>query len=114
MARSKTTLDPFNAIAEPRRRVLIEALIGKELTVNQIVDLVGWNQPMVSKHLSVLKQVDLVSERKEGRFRVYRVNAFQLKTIQQWVLQFEQFWSNNLDNLEEYLNVIQKKEVNNE
>ena len=114
MARTKTTYDPFNAIAEPKRRALIEALAGKELTVNQIVELMGWNQPMVSKHLGVLKQVELVAERKEGRFRVYRVNAAQLKTIQNWVIQFEQYWSRNLDNLGEYLNEIQSKENKDE
>ena len=114
MARTRTTFDPFNAISEPKRRALIEALVGKELTVNQIVELMGWNQPMVSKHLGVLKQVGIVSERKEGRYRVYKVNADQLKPIQDWVIQFEQFWTNSLDHLEDYLNEIQSKEVNDE
>lgn len=114
MARTRTTFDPFNAIAEPKRRALIEAMVGKELTVNQIVELMGWNQPMVSKHLGVLKQVGIVSERKEGRYRVYKVNAGQLKPIQDWVIQFEQFWNNSLDHLEDYLNEIQSKEVNDE
>ncbi|TQV89427.1 ArsR/SmtB family transcription factor [Aliikangiella coralliicola] len=114
MARTRTTFDSFNAIAEPKRRELIEALVGKELTVSQIVETLGWSQPMVSKHLSVLKQVNLVLERKEGRFRVYRVNAAQLKPIQDWVIQFEQYWSNNLDHLEDYLNKIQSKEVKDE
>ena len=114
MARTKTTFDPFNAIAEPKRRALIEALVGQELTVNQIVERMGWNQPMVSKHLGVLKQVGLVSERKEGRYRVYRVNADQLKPIQEWVIQFERFWSDSLDHLETYLDEIQTNEVNDE
>lgn len=114
MARTKTTFDPFNAIAEPKRRTLIEALVGQELTVNQIVERMGWSQPMVSKHLGVLKQVGLVSERKEGRYRVYRVNADQLKPIQEWVIQFEQFWSDSLDHLETYLDEIQTNEVNDE
>ena len=114
MARTRATYDPFNAIAEPKRRALIEALVGKELTVNQTVELMGWNQPMVSKHLSVLRQVGLVSERKEGRYRVYKVNAIQLKPIQEWVVQFEQFWSNSLDHLDEYLNKIQSKEAKDE
>ena len=114
VARTRTTFDPFNAIAEPKRRALIEALAGKEMSVNQIVELMGWNQPMVSKHLGVLKQVGLVAERKEGRYRVYRVNAEQLKTIQEWVVQFEQFWTNSLDNLGDYLNEIQAKETKDE
>ena len=111
MARARTTYDPFNAIAEPKRRALIEMMAGRELTVNQTVELTGWNQPMVSKHLGVLKQVGLVSERKEGRYRVYSVNAAQLKPIRDWVIQFEKFWSNSLDQLEEYLNEIQSNEV---
>jgi DNA-binding transcriptional ArsR family regulator len=114
MARTRTTYDPFNAIAEPKRRSLIEALAGKELTVNQIAERMGWNQPMVSKHLRVLKQVGLVTERKMGRYRIYRVNALQLKSIKEWVVQFEQYWNNRLDHLEEYLHHIQADEVKDE
>jgi len=114
MARTPTTYDPFNAIAEPKRRALIEALIDKELTVNQTVDLMGWKQPMVSKHLGVLKQVGLVSERKQGRFRLYKVNAAKLKPIQEWVVQFEKYWGSNLDHLDTYLNKIQAKGVKDE
>jgi len=114
MARTGTTFDIFSAIAEPKRRALVEALVGKELTVNETVELMGWNQPMVSKHLRVLKQVGIVSERKEGRYRVYKVNAANLKPIQEWATQFEQYWSNSLDYLEEYLNEIQSKVVKDE
>jgi DNA-binding transcriptional ArsR family regulator len=114
MARAPTTFDSFNAIAEPKRRALIEALVGKEQTVNQIVETMGWNQPMVSKHLGVLKQVGLVSERKEGRYRVYKVNAAQLKPVKEWVIQFERYWGNSLDQLEDYLNEIQSKEEKDE
>ncbi len=110
MARTKTTFDTFNAIAEPRRRALIETMVGNELTVNQIVELLGWTQPMVSKHLGVLKQVGIVSERKEGRYRVYRVNAEHLKPVQEWATQFEQYWSNSLDYLDECLKEIQSSE----
>ncbi len=108
MARTRTTFDPFNAVAEPKRRQLLDALAGKELSVNELVDALNWTQPMVSKHLSVLKEVNLVSERKEGRFRVYRVNPNPLKEIQNWVNQFQQYWLNNLDNLDDYLTEIQK------
>lgn len=114
MARTPTTYDPFNAIAEPKRRVLIEAMVGKELTVNKTAELMGWNQPMVSKHLGVLKQVGLVSERKEGRYRLYRVNPRRLKPIQEWIVQFEKYWGSSLDHLEDYLNEIQMKEVKDE
>jgi len=114
MARARTTFDPFNAIAEPKRRALIEGLVGKEQTVNQIVENMGWNQPMVSKHLGVLKQVGLVSERREGRYRIYRVNAAKLKPVQEWVVQFERFWGQSLDHLGDYLNEIQAKEAKDE
>lgn len=114
MARTRTTLDTFNAIAEPKRRALIEAMIGKEMTVNETVETMGWNQPMVSKHLGVLKQVGLVSERRQGRYRVYKVNAAKLKPIQEWVVQFEKYWGNSLDQLEDYLNEIQAKGVHDE
>ena len=114
MARAPTTFDPFNAIAEPKRRALIETVIGKELTVNQIVESMGWNQPMVSKHLGVLKQVGLVSERKEGRYRLYSVNAAKLKPVKEWVVQFERYWGTALDHLGDYLNDIQAKGDNDE
>lgn len=107
MARTPTTFDPFNAIAEPKRRELIEAMVGQELTVSELVELTGWKQPMVSKHLNVLKQVDLVTERKEGRYRVYSVNAEPLKPIQDWVLQFEHLWTNRMEHLEVYLDELQ-------
>lgn len=111
MARTATTHDPFNAIAEPKRRALIEALIGKEMTVGQIGEAMGWKQPMVSKHLGVLRQVGIVSERKHGRFRAYKVNATSLKPVREWIIQFERFWSDSLDHLETYLNELQNKEV---
>jgi DNA-binding transcriptional ArsR family regulator len=86
-------------------------LIGTdELSVNEIVERLGWNQPMVSKHLGVLKQVGLVSERRVGRQRMYRVNAEQLKPIYDWVSPFERFWSDRFERLDEVLEEIQKKE----
>lgn len=110
MARTPTTHDPFNAVAEPKRREVLEALGQKELPVNDIVNILGWPQPMVSKHLGVLKKVGLVTERREGRQRLYRVNAQQLKLIYDWVTPFEQFWNDRFDRLDEVLQEIQKKE----
>jgi DNA-binding transcriptional ArsR family regulator len=110
MARTPTTHDPFNAVAEPKRRHVLEVLGTKELSVNQIVELLGWNQPMVSKHLGVLKQVGLVSERRVGRQRMYRVNAERLKPILDWVTPFEQFWAERFERLDEVLVVLQEKE----
>ena len=110
MARTPTTHDPFNAVAEPKRRQVLEVLGVKELPVNEIVKSLGWTQPMVSKHLGVLKQVGLVSERRVGRQRLYRVNAAQLKAIYDWVAPFERYWSESFDRLDQVLQEIQKKE----
>ena len=114
MARRPTTHDPFNAVAEPRRRQVLEALGIDELSVNELVKRLGWNQPMVSKHLGVLKQVGLVNERRVGRQRLYRVNPEQLKPIFDWVIPFERFWSERFDRLDEVLLELQKKEKQND
>jgi DNA-binding transcriptional ArsR family regulator len=114
MARARTTFDPFNAVAEPKRRKVLEALGSKELPVNAIVDLLGWPQPMISKHLGVLKKVGLVSERRVGRQRLYRVNAEQLKPIHDWTQNFQQLWDEQFDRLDEYLKILQQKEKQHE
>jgi DNA-binding transcriptional ArsR family regulator len=110
MARTPTTFDPFNAVAEPKRRKVLEVLGTQELSVNQIVQRLGWNQPMVSKHLGVLKEVGLVSERRVGRQRLYRVNAERLKPIYDWVAPFERYWSERYDQLDEVLQDLKSKE----
>ena len=110
MPRRPTTHDPFNAVAEPRRRQVLEAMGADELSVNEIVTRLGWNQPMVSKHLRVLKQVGLVEERRVGRQRLYRVHAERLKPIFDWVSPFERYWNERFDRLDEVLAEIQKKE----
>jgi DNA-binding transcriptional ArsR family regulator len=110
MARRPTSYDPFNAVAEPKRRKVLEVIGTDELSVNEIVERLGWNQPMVSKHLGVLKQVGLVSERRVGRQRMYRVNAEKLKPIYDWVSPFERYWSDRFERLDEVLEEVQKKE----
>ena len=109
MARRPTTHDPFNAVAEPRRRELLEAMGTDELSVNEIVERLSWNQPMVSKHLGVLKQVGLVNERRVGRQRLYRVNAERLKPIFDWVSPFEKYWSERFVRLDEVLTTMKKE-----
>ena len=110
MARRPTTHDPFNAVAEPKRRQVLEVLGTQELSVNELVERLGWNQPMVSKHLGVLKEVGLVSERRVGRQRLYRVNAERLKPIYDWVAPFERYWSESYDRLDEVLQDLKSKE----
>src|SRR3954451_24232046 len=101
MARAATTLDPFNAVAEPKRRELLEALAEREMPVNDLVRRLGWPQPMVSKHLGVLKEVGLVSSRRDGRQRLYQVNGEKLKTIHDWAKMFERFWAHQLLRIKE-------------
>src|SRR3990172_9425615 len=110
MARRPTTHDPFNAVAEPKRRQILESLGDKELSVNEMVELLGWNQPAVSKHLKVLKQVGLVEDRRVGRQRMYRVSAERLKPIYEWVAPFERYWSESFERLDEVLQEMQSKE----
>ncbi len=110
MARAPTTQDAFNAIAEPRRRQLLEALGREELPVNLLVESLGWPQPMISKHLAVLKKVGLVSERRAGRQRLYRVNPERLKPVYDWVTPFERFWEESFARLDEYLASARAKE----
>jgi DNA-binding transcriptional ArsR family regulator len=110
MARTPTTHDPFNAVAEPKRRQILDVIGTEELSVNEIVEALSWPQPMVSKHLGVLKQVGLVSERREGRQRIYRVNVARLKPIFDWVTPYEQYWSERFERLDEVLQGMQEKE----
>jgi DNA-binding transcriptional ArsR family regulator len=110
MARTPTTHDPFNAVAEPKRRQVLEVLGTKELSVNELVKKLGWTQPMVSKHLGVLKQVGLVSERRAGRQRLYRVNAKNLRPIYDWVAPFERIWSERFDRLDQVLEKMKKEQ----
>lgn len=110
MARIPTTHDPFNAVAEPKRRKILEALGPAERSVNKIVETLGWPQPMVSKHLAVLKKAELVRERREGRRRLYRVNLEKLKPIHDWITPFERYWSESFDRLDEVIQELQEKE----
>ncbi len=110
MARTPTTHDPFNAVAEPKRRQILEALGVRELSVNDLVALLDLNQPSVSKHLGVLKQVGLVSERRVGRQRLYRVNGERLKPIYDWVSPFEKYWSESFERLDKVLEQMKKEQ----
>lgn len=109
MARTRTTYDVFSAIGEPKRRALIERLVVNEMTVNDLAKATNWPQPVVSKHLKVLKEVRLVSERKVGRFRLYQVKPEELRPIQEWMHQFEKYWGGTLDQLDDYITEIQTR-----
>jgi DNA-binding transcriptional ArsR family regulator len=92
MARAPTTSDPFNAVAEPRRRHILELIAGEERSVSEIADALDLQQPSVSKHLQVLRDVGLVTFRREGRRTLYRTNAETLRTIHDWCATFAQHW----------------------
>lgn len=100
MARAATTTDTFNAVAEPRRRQILDLLAGGERPVNDLVELIGLPQPQVSKHLRVLREVGAVEVRDDGRRRLYRLNGPALKPIHDWVRGFEQLWSDRFDQLD--------------
>jgi DNA-binding transcriptional ArsR family regulator len=114
MARSPTTADAFNAVAEPRRRQIIELLAQGERPVNDVVAALRLTQPQVSKHLRVLRAVGLVSARGAGQQRLYKLNATKLKPIHDWVKTFEQFWNESFDRLDEYLKELQKDQEKND
>jgi DNA-binding transcriptional ArsR family regulator len=110
MARAATTADAFNAVAEPRRREILDALAGGELPVNDLVERLGLTQPQVSKHLKVLREVGLVEVRNEGRQRLYRLNGPALKPIHDWVKEYERTWSERFDRLDVVLEDLKRKD----
>jgi DNA-binding transcriptional ArsR family regulator len=101
MARSATTIDAFSAIAEPKRRMVLDSLSRGEKTVSHIVKSLRWPQPQVSKHLGVLRHVGLVTVRRHGRERLYSINGAKLKPIHDWVAAYEKFWEHQLDRIKE-------------
>jgi DNA-binding transcriptional ArsR family regulator len=103
VARAATTADVFNAIAEPRRRDILDALAGGERPVNDLVAALGLGQPQVSKHLRVLREVGAVDVREDGRRRLYRVNAAALRPIHDWVQGYEVLWSERFGLLDDVL-----------
>ena len=110
MARAATTTDAFNAVAEPRRRQIVDVLAGGERPVNDLVRVVGLAQPQVSKHLRVLREVGVVDVRNAGRQRLYRLNGRALKPIYDWVKAYEQSWSERFDQLDVVLEDLKQKE----
>ena len=113
MARAATTADAFNAVAEPRRRQILDALAGGERPVNDLVHVLGLKQPQVSKHLRVLREVGAVDVRDAGRQRLYRLNGTALKPIHDWVKTYERSWSERFDRLDVVLEDLKEKEEGN-
>jgi DNA-binding transcriptional ArsR family regulator len=110
MARAATTTDAFNAVAEPRRRQILDVLAEGELPVNDVVRVLGLSQPQVSKHLRVLREVGAVDVREKGRQRFYRLNGGALKPIHDWIKTYEQTWSERFGRLDDLLETLKKEE----
>jgi DNA-binding transcriptional ArsR family regulator len=112
MPRAATTADVFNAIAEPRRREIIDVLSsGRARAVNDLVETLGLSQPAVSKHLAVLRTVGIVAMDKDGQRRLYRLNAKELKPVYDWVKTYERFWGHQLDRIKERAERIAKERL---
>jgi len=109
VARSSTTSDVFNAVAEGRRRDILDALITGEKAVGTIVTDLALPQPQVSKHLRVLSEVGLVSSRAEGRRRLYRLEPARLQPFQEWLAKYEQAWNERFDRMDDYLKELQEQ-----
>src|SRR5689334_487203 len=103
MARAATTTDAFNAVAEPRRREILDVLTTGERSVNDLVSVLDLAQPQVSKHLRVLREVGLVQVREDGRQRLYRINGTPLREIHDWVRGYEQLWTERFSALDAVL-----------
>jgi DNA-binding transcriptional ArsR family regulator len=110
VARAATTADAFNAVAEPRRRQILDLLAAGERPVNDLVKLLGLAQPQVSKHLRVLREVGAVDVREDGRRRLYRLNGHALKPIHDWVQGYEQLWSERFEELDVVLDELKKEQ----
>ena len=113
MARAATTTDAFNAVAEPRRRQILDLLAGGERPVNDLVGAIDLAQPQVSKHLRVLREVGLVDVREQGRRRLYRLNGKALKPIHDWVKEFERSWSERFDAMDDVITELKEREEDN-
>ena len=109
VARSSTTSDVFNAIADAHRREILDALNTGEKAVGAIVNDLSMSQPQVSKHLRVLREVGLVRRRVEGRRRLYRLETARLRPLHEWLAQYEQAWNDRLDRVDDYLKELQQQ-----
>lgn len=108
MARASTTTDAFNAIAEPRRRQILDALADGERSVNEIVAGLGLAQPQVSKHLRVLREVGLVEVRDDGRQRLYRLHGPSLKPVHDWVEAYRRTWEERFEAMDVVLDELKE------
>jgi DNA-binding transcriptional ArsR family regulator len=110
MARAATTTDAFNAVAEPRRRQILDLLADGERPVNDLVERLGLAQPQVSKHLRVLREVGAVRSRDQGRRRLYRLDPEALRPIFEWVSPYQRLWEERFERLDDVLAEMKEEE----
>jgi DNA-binding transcriptional ArsR family regulator len=110
MSRMPTTADAFNAVAEPRRREILDLLVAGERPVNDLVELTGLGQPQVSKHLRVLREVGAVQAREHGRRRLYRLDPEALRPIFDWVSPYQRLWEERFERLDDVLAELKKED----
>jgi DNA-binding transcriptional ArsR family regulator len=110
VARAATTTDAFNAVAEPRRREILDVLAGGERPVGELVRRLGIAQPQVSKHLRVLREIGAVDVRSDGRQRLYRLNGRALKPIHDWVKEYERTWTERFELMDDILDELKEQE----
>lgn len=96
-------MDTFTAIAEPSRRRILEYLAPGAQPVNMLVNHLEMSQPVVSKHLRILREAGLVTVTPDGQRRLYSINPAPLEALDVWLAPYRQFWSNRLMALEEHL-----------
>jgi DNA-binding transcriptional ArsR family regulator len=106
--RAATTSDPFNAVAEPRRREILEYLAPAERSVGDIAMVLGASQPSISKHLNVLRNVGLVHVRRDGKNVLYRTNADALRPLHEWTGTFQRYWGRQLRRIQEHAEAKEK------
>jgi len=97
------TADPFRAFADPTRRAVLEYLLGRPHGVNELAEHFDVSRPAISKHLRVLKQAQVVRERREGRNRIYELNPAGLNALRDY---FDQFWGQALAS---FKHVVEKR-----
>jgi DNA-binding transcriptional ArsR family regulator len=114
MARAATTSDVFNAVAELRRRQILSYLALQERQVGEIVVAIGLDQPSVSKHLGVLRRVNLVHVRRNGRRRLYRTNAAAIRPLHEWTDTFARYWQHQLHRVKERAEAQAKRDEKSE
>jgi DNA-binding transcriptional ArsR family regulator len=106
--RAATTSDPFNAVAEPRRREILDYLAPEERSVGEIATVLGLSQPSISKHLNVLRNVGLVHVRRDGRNVLYRTNADGLRPLHEWTGTFQRYWGRQLRRIQAHAEAKEK------